>query len=127
MKSAMFVLACALVGLSRLVAAEHGMTNPLGKVIELLDSLSAKITKEGEKELKAYNAYFEWCEDVTRNKQFEIKTATALKEKLEATISKATGDIEAGTSKIEELAAAIASGEADLKNATLIRDKENAD
>merc|ERR1719399_2443177 len=107
--------------------AEQAKVNPLGKVIELLDSLATKITKEGEEELKAYNEYFEWCEDVTRNKQFEIKTATALKEKLEGTIAKAASDIEAGTTKIEELAAAIASGESDLKDATLIRDKETAD
>ena len=104
----------------------HVQANPLGKVIELLDSLAAKITAEGEEELKAYKAYFEWCEDVTRNKQFEIKTATALKEKLEATISKAAGESEASATKIEELAAAIASGESDLKDATLIREKETA-
>merc|ERR1719171_980575 len=129
--SMVLVLALAVAGLSGIATAAQdkalAKANPLGKVIELLDSLAAKITKEGEEELKAYNEYFEWCEDVTRNKQFEIKTATALKEKLEATISKATSDIEAGTTKIEELAAAIASGESDLKDATLIRDKETAD
>merc|ERR1719171_683812 len=114
-------------GLPGLMMAAQEKTNPLGKVIELLDSLAAKITKEGEEELKAYNEYFEWCEDVTRNKKFEIKMATALKGKLEATISKATSDIEAGATKIEELAAAIASGESDLKDATLIREKETGD
>merc|ERR1719389_76085 len=104
------VLALAVAALPGLVNAEKVRTNPLGKVIELLDSLAAKIVSEGEEELKAYNAYFEWCEDVTRNKQFEIKTATSLKSKLEATIAKAASDIEAGDTKIEELAAAIASG-----------------
>merc|ERR1719197_815713 len=125
--SVALVLVLAVAGFPGLVTAAQEKANPLGKVIELLDSLAAKITKEGEEELKAYNAYFEWCDDVTRNKQFEIKTAMALKEKLEATISKAAGDIEAGATQIEELAAAIASGESDLKNATLIREKETAD
>jgi len=108
-----------------LVAGET--TNPLSKVIELIDSLLAKTIKAGEVEARAYDEYIEWCDDAAKNKQFEIKTATAKKGDLEAAIEKATGDIEASTSKIEELAAAIASGEGDLKNATLIRDKENAE
>merc|ERR1719498_2040589 len=102
-------------------------TNPLTKVIELLDGLAAKITKEGEAEQKAYEEYIEWCDDFTKEKGFEIKSLTAKKEKLGATISKCTSDIEGCDTKIEELVADIATGEADLKNATLIREKEKAD
>merc|ERR1719498_381997 len=102
-------------------------TNPLGKVIELMDSLAAKITKDGEDEAKAYNEYMEWCDDETKSLGFEIKTATAKKEKLEATIEKATAAIEEGSTNIAELAAGIATAEGELKNATLIRDKEHAD
>merc|ERR1719183_2762649 len=102
-------------------------TNPLAKVIELLDGLAAKITKEGEAEQKAYQEYIEWCDDFTKEKAFEIKSLTAKKEKLEATISKCTSDIEGADTKIEELVADIATGEAELKNATLIRETEKAD
>merc|ERR1719191_2680801 len=102
-------------------------TNPLAKVIELLDGLAAKITKEGEAEQKAFEEYIEWCDDYTKGKSFDIKSLTAQKEKLEATISKCTSDIEGCDTKIEELVADIATGEAELKNATLIREKENAD
>merc|ERR1719281_1110403 len=102
-------------------------TNPLAKVIELLDGLAAKITKEGEAEQKAYQEYIEWCDDFTKEKSFDIKSLTAKKEKLEATISKCTSDIEGCDTKIEELVADIATGEAELKNATLIREKEKAD
>merc|ERR1719183_1472446 len=102
-------------------------TNPLAKVIELLDGLAAKITKEGEAEQKAYQEYIEWCDDFTKEKAFDIKSLTAKKEKLEATISKCTSDIEGCDTKIEELVADIATGEAELKNATLIREKEKAD
>merc|ERR550532_2562441 len=76
--------------------------NPLSEVISLLDDLTAKITKEGEAEAKAYKEFFEWCDDFSRNKQFEIKTATAQKEKLEAEIAKQTGAAEASSGKIEE-------------------------
>merc|ERR550537_1997956 len=75
-------------------AAVDAETNPLSKVIELMDSLAAKITNDGEVEAKAYREYMEWCDDETKNLGFEIKTATAKKEKLEATIEKATADIE---------------------------------
>jgi peptidoglycan hydrolase CwlO-like protein len=116
-----------ILSLAASANAESVKANPLGKVIELLESLSAKITAEGEAEAKAYKEYFEWCEDVTRNKQFEIKTAKAQIEKLESTIQKAASDIESSATKIDELAASIASGESDLNDATLIREKEAAD
>merc|ERR1719158_1675693 len=102
-------------------------TNPLAKVIELLDGLAAKITKEGEAEQKAYEEYIEWCDDFTKEKAFEIKSLTAKKEKLEATISKCASDIEGCDTKIDELVADIATGDAELKDATLIREKEKAD
>jgi len=109
------------------VVSHKEESNPLGKVIELLDSLAAKITKEGEAEVKAYKEFVEWCDDASKNKGFEIKTATAKKAELEAAITKNAGDIEAATAKIEELAGSIATGEADMKSAKAIREKEAAD
>jgi hypothetical protein len=110
-----------------LVVGHAATTNPLSKVIELMDALTAKIIKEGEEHEKAYHEYFEWCEDFSRETGFEIKTLTARKEKLEATIAQASSDIDSSTTAIEELAAAIATAEKELGDATLIRDKEHAD
>jgi len=95
--------------------------------LELMAELSAKITREGEKEEAAYQEYFGWCDDTAKNAGFEIKTATAKKEKLEATIEELASDIDVAVSKIEELVAAIAADSAELKNATTIRDKELAE
>ena len=36
-------------------------SNPLGKVMELMDTLAAKITAEGDAEAKAFKEYFAWC------------------------------------------------------------------
>merc|ERR1719359_164123 len=83
-------------------------SNPLGTVLQLMDSLAAKITAEGEAEAKAYKEYVEWCDDAAANVKYEIKTAAAKKEQLEATIAKATDDSSSSASKVEELAAAIA-------------------
>merc|ERR1719486_599066 len=101
-------------------------SNPLGKVMELMDSLTAKITAEGEEEAKAFKEYFEWCDDAAANLHNEIKNGAKKQEELEATISKAASGIEACTAKIEELSAAISADEKELKDATAVREKEVA-
>merc|ERR1719310_2217989 len=91
-----------------------------------MDALTAKVTKEGEEEAKAFKEYVEWCDDAAANLANEIKTGSSSKEELEATIGKATADIEASTAKIEDLSAAIAADESELKEATAVREKEVA-
>jgi predicted nucleic acid-binding Zn-ribbon protein len=118
---ASFFLSLALVaGLAQPIAAE----NPLGKVLDLLTSLSAKIVAEGEKEAKAYKEYFDWCDDFSKSKGFEIKTLTATKEKLMAEIADLAASISASTTEIEDLSAKIAADDSELTDATLIREKE---
>lgn len=101
--------------------------NPLGKVIDLLSDLEAKVIQEGETEAKAYEEYVEWCDDTSKNGRFAIETATKQKAKLEASIQKLTSDIDVADSKVADLAAAISQADSQVKNATLIRDKEKAD
>jgi chromosome segregation ATPase len=119
--SRLFVIACLLS--TPLVAATG---NPLGKVIELMDSLTAKITAEGEAEAKAFKEYFEWCDNAAANSQYAIKTGTKKQGELEAAISKATADIGASSQKIEDLSASISADESELKDATTVREKEVA-
>jgi len=117
-----FVLACLL-----LCAPVASVTsNPLGKVMELMDSLKAKITAEGEAEAKAFKEYYEWCDDAAANLHNEIKTGAKKQEDLEAEIAKASADIEACSGKIEDLSGAISADEKELKEATAVRNKEVA-
>merc|ERR1719355_472981 len=122
----MLVLALVLLASAPGAAAmnDRVASNPLGKVLELMDSLRAKITAEGEEEAKAFKEYFAWCDDAAANLHNEIKTGTNKKEELEPAISKATADIEANTAKIEDLSAAISADEQELKEATAVREKE---
>jgi len=122
MKAALFLTLLAFAP-----AARAADSNPLGKVLELMADLKAKITTEGEVEAKAFKEYFEWCDDVSKNGANDIKTATDPKAKLEATIDKLTGSISASESKIEKLAADIATSTGELKEATAIREKEASD
>jgi len=117
----------SIVSLLGLVAADADGSNPMAKVLELMDDCSAKVKADGEAEAKAYKEYFEWCDDASKDAQFAIKTLKAEQEKLTASVTKLTSDIEVGTSKIEDLAAAIATAEKDLADATSVREKEAAD
>jgi len=107
--------------------ASMATANPISKVIEMLSALEGKIIKDGEAEQKAYEEYFEWCDDASKEKMFEVKTATDKKAKLEATIKKAASDIDDYTEKIAELGSSIATDEKDLEDATVIREKEHKD
>ena len=127
MKGSQLLLAFCVLGAPALAANVKDNANPLAKVLELMDSLAAKITAEGVAEEKAYKEYTAWCDDAATNKGFEIKTLTSSKAKLEATIGKETGEIDTSVSKIEELASGISTSESELKQATGIRSKESAD
>jgi len=116
-----------MVFLALLLAGAPAVSaDPLGKVFELMSSLQAKITKEGEEEAKAFNNYFEWCDEATANLHNEIKTGAGKQEELEADISKCKADIEACSVKIEDLSGAISADDQELKAATAVRNKEVA-
>jgi len=104
-------------------AAADGQ-NPLGKVLELLDSLYAKVASEGDAEQKAFVEYTSWCDDAASTKRNEITTGESKKGDLEASIGKLTSDIATSDSTIEKLVASIATQTKDLADATAIREKE---
>jgi len=118
-------LVFALFAASAFGATAQG--DPVGKVIELLDSLVAKVTANADAEDNAYRAYMEWCDETTKTQQNVIKNSETKKAELEAAIAKGTADSEASSGIIEDLAGKIAQSESELKDATLIRKKEEAD
>jgi chromosome segregation ATPase len=109
------------------VAARGDESNPLAKVIELMDDCTAKVKADGEAAEKAFKEYYEWCDDAAKNAGFAIKTAKAKKEKLEASIEKGASEIEVSTSKVEDLAEAVSAAEKELEGATKVREEEAAD
>jgi len=116
----------ALVGASCVMGGAVRV-NPIEKVVQLMDDLTAKITKEGQVEAKAFKEFVEWCDDAASNAKFAQKTASAQQGKLEATIDQATADKAVAVSQIEDLGKSIASSESELADATAIREKEHAD
>jgi len=119
-----------LVTLALAAASAHAaavQASPIGKVIEMLGDLEAKVIGEGEESHKVFAEFSEWCEDKARSLGFSIKTASGEIASLKATIAKEGSNIDGFNTKIEELAAELALDTADLKAATEIRAKEQAD
>jgi peptidoglycan hydrolase CwlO-like protein len=122
MKAAASAMLILMAGCMPVVQA-----NPLGKVLELIDNLAAKVTADGEAADKAYAEYVEWCDDAAKNSQNAIKVSTEGKAKLEAKIDEKNSDIQVCSTEIEKLAASVSEAEEDLKKATGIREKEAVD
>jgi len=102
-------------------------TNPLSKVIDLLDECASKVNADAEAEAKAYEKYFAWCDEAATNTKFEIQTAQAQKAELIAKIDLLSSSIQDSNSQIEELTGAIAKDESELAEATTVRNKEASD
>jgi len=120
----------AAVLLAAVVRLAHGADegeSPIGKVVELIAGLQAKVIKEGEVSQKLYEEFAEWCEDRATDLGFEIKTGKSEVANLQATIDEETANSAAFDTKIGELSGAISSNEGQLKEATALRAKESTD
>jgi len=120
----MKAVACALLVSG--VAGAKTEADPIGQVIDLLSELSAKVAKEGEADQAAYEEYFSWCDDTSKDKFNDLKTSNDQKSKLEASIGELTSEAEVCDTKINELVAAISANSKDLDAATKIRADEEA-
>jgi len=100
--------------------------SPIGKVLQLLTSLSAKIVKEGQSKQEIYEQFADECQVNAINLQHSIKSAKDKIGRLEAAIGAAKSDIEVASSNIEKVSEGFSKNEADLKQATKVRKDEQA-
>jgi hypothetical protein len=117
MKAVLFAMLAA--------GAAGSAADPIGQVIAMCQDLSAKVQADGEAQQKAYEEYFEWCDDSSKEKANEIVTLTSQKGKLEASINELTSEAEVCDTKIGDLVSAISQNSKDLDAATKIRGEEN--
>jgi len=100
---------------------------PVGKVIELLEGLEAKVAKEGVREEETHIKFQSWCEETNNTKRREIQTETARKDKFAAIVSKADSKAQTAAEKLASLASAIAKAQDDMSSAQVEREKDAAD
>jgi len=100
--------------------------DPIGQVIMMCEDLAAKVAADGEADQKAYEEYFEWCDDTATEKKQELEAANSQKGKLEASIDELAAEVEVCDTNIADLAKTIAESGKDLAAATKIRKDEEA-
>lgn len=101
--------------------------SPVQKVIELLGDLKAKVLADLKNEEKLMDEYTSWCDEEANEKEDAITSSKRTIADLSATIADAEATSQTLTTDIEKLTGAISAGEGDLKQATEIRNGENAD
>lgn len=99
--------------------------SPIGKAIQMLGDLQAKLLLEGEDSQKVYNEFAEWCEESSANLQHDIKNGKSEIMDLTAAVDKEVATVGALNAKVEQLSGDLAADEADLKAAAEVRNKEH--
>jgi hypothetical protein len=101
--------------------------SPVGKVVELIEELKAKIEADGANEQKIYDKFACWCETTTQRKADSIDAGKELIGKTTTTILTLKGAIAVLASEIAKLEADIAKNNEEMAKLTKIREKENSD
>merc|ERR1719491_2865941 len=122
----MKLITFALCSVLACTAAASAVT-PVQKVIELLQSMSAKGKKEKHDEQVQFAAYKQFCDDTTTEKTRAIAEAAETIEVLKADIAKYISDVAKLTKEIAQHDADVAAWNGDKKAATRVREIERAD
>jgi chromosome segregation ATPase len=112
-----------LVSLAVAVAAA---SSPITKVVNLLKEIKAGINADHDAEQQVYDKFACWCENTTSRKAKNIEQAKEDIQELGSNVLTLKGKVATLASEIAHLGQEIADNEAAQKQATAIREKENA-
>lgn len=104
----------------------EGKTNPIKRVINLLNDMKAQLEKEAAKESEMYDEMVCWCETNEKEKVKAIADAEAKDKDLSAEIESRAARFGSVSTEIEAMKKQIAEDTEALKQATAIREKEAA-
>jgi len=107
-------------------SATAGVT-PIQKVLQLMNDMIAKGTKEKQDEEVRFVSFKEWCGNTGQTKADEIAASNEKIDELKAHIDKAAVKIKKLTERILELEEDVGRWGTDQKSATDVRSKEEAD
>jgi len=116
-----------VLGMSALGAASAAQVTPVQKVIEMLQDMAAKGTKEKHEESVAFAAFSQWCDDTSAEKTNLIEAAKVSMMELDAVIAKSQADAESLSNSIAGLDATIADLNTQLAGAKALRATEAKD
>merc|ERR1719387_1935009 len=121
------MLRTALLCAAMLAGACASSVTPIEKVIQMLEDMLAKGTKEKQDEEVRFASFSTFCENTKSSKATAIKKAGMSLESLAADIQKADADALAAANAIAALQKDIGVWESDKAEATSTREKEKAD
>merc|ERR1719335_237779 len=125
MSCKVFTPALLVLFLASPAVASRAKVSPVQKVIQLIDDMHAKVTKEAAEESKVFEEYAKFCDDEATAKEYAIKDSKEAIEELTATITDSKAVIESEDSKVGDLATKISDTESELSNAIAVRNKEH--
>merc|ERR1719316_1023491 len=124
-RSALLALACFVALLAGPLVASGAKLSPVQKVIQLIDDMHAKVTKEAAEESKVFEEYAKFCDDEATAKEYAIKDSKEAIEEFTATITDSKAIIETEDSKVSDLATKISDTETELSSSVSLRNKEH--
>jgi len=116
-----------LIILAGVALGEQAGVTPIQKVLQLMNDMVAKGTKEKNEEAVKFSAFSQWCTDTQRTKSDEIAAGNQKIEELNALIDKKAVEIKKLTDRILELEEDVGRWKTDQKSATDVRKMEEAD
>jgi hypothetical protein len=103
------------------------METPMAQTVKLIQDLEKQVTNDGKTEQETFDKYACWCEKTMERKANDISSAKELISETEALIKKLKGEIASHGAEIQQLQKDIAQNEKAVKEATDLRNKENAE
>jgi chromosome segregation ATPase len=102
-------------------------SSPINRLVGLITELKAKVEADGRKEQQSYDKFACWCENTLARKAAAITDGKDSIEKLQTLIEKLNGELGAHSAEIDQLKKDLADNAKGQKEATELRNKENAD
>lgn len=119
---------CLLLALAASAAlASQVQVTPVQKVVQLLENMKEKGTKEMQEEEVQYTKFKQFCDITLREKEAAIDEAADKIETLEADIEKAASEAERLGKEMSEHQADIEAATAEKEKATAVREKGRTD
>jgi len=122
-----WLLAISVMRCSATSARSREEASPVQKVIGLLDSMSAKVTKNLAEQQRDFQLFASHCDKESTAKNRAVSDGESAKEELSAYIAQSTANIGVADTQVSEFAQQISDVEGELRNAASIRAKGNAD
>jgi len=116
-----------VVALALFLCTSAAKTNPVERVVDLVQSLKSKIVADGKAEQATYDKYACWCEKTTARKAAAIDDAKTLISELSTSIVNLKGRLGSYAADIQNLNKQIAENNEAQSKAESLRKNENTD